>query len=224
MNTLSEINKLNKKIISCKKCPRLIKHCLDISKKKKRAFIDETYWGKPVPSFGDVPPKVFILGLAPAAHGANRTGRMFTGDQSGLWLYRALYENKLSTKENSEHKNDNLRLKKCYISAAVHCAPPDNKPTTVEINNCKEYLEKELEIFNSIQVYLALGRLAYDQIWKNLNQKQKKQKFSHGKIITLDNHKKLVLSFHPSQQNTFTKRLTKEMFDDVFNFISKEIK
>jgi len=224
MDTQSQINRINKKIINCKKCPRLINHCLEISKKKKKAFINEKYWGKPVPSFGSIPIKLFILGLAPAAHGANRTGRMFTGDQSGLWLYRALFEHGFSTQLESKHKDDQLKLNNCYISAAVHCAPPDNKPTAKEISNCKIFLKQELEALESIKIYLALGKLAFDQLWKNLSQKQKKPKFEHGKMITLENNKTLVLSYHPSQQNTFTKRLTKKLFDDVFKLVCNEIK
>ncbi|MBN20555.1 MAG: uracil-DNA glycosylase [Bdellovibrionaceae bacterium] len=213
---LQKIKNQNIKIPQCTLCPRLIEHCKNISEKKRKAFINEKYWGKPVPSFGDPKAKLFILGLAPAAHGANRTGRMFTGDRSGEWLYRALYKAGFSNQMESVHSTDSLKLKNAYITATAHCAPPQNKPTPEEIKNCLPYLENEIK-WIPIKVYLVLGQIALNSLWKTLSPNQKKPKFKHLGEHRLPDGRVILMSYHPSQQNTFTKRLTEPMFDEVFH-------
>ncbi len=216
---------ISEEIIKCKRCPRLISHGQKVGREKRKAFIHEKYWAKPVPSFGDLKARILIVGLAPAAHGANRTGRMFTGDQSGLWLYRALEKaglcNSAGKKQEPEtaHIHDGLQLKKVMITNVVHCAPPENKPTKEEIQNCSEYLRQEIENFKDVRVYLVLGQIALRGLWKTLPDEWKSSpnlpKFSHGKKVQLKNGKWILCSYHPSQQNTFTKRLTEPMLDEV---------
>lgn len=210
------MKELNHQIQNCELCPRLRAHCKSVAQEKKKAHLNETYYGKPVTGFGDVTAELIIVGLAPAAHGANRTGRMFTGDRSGEWLYRALYEHGYSNQASSISINDGLKLKNVYITSVVKCAPPDNKPTLTERNHCLEYLEKELHSLKRVRTYLVLGKFALDGLWKILDLKMKKPKFSHGASIALPDSKKLILSYHPSQQNTFTGKLTKPMFDAAF--------
>ncbi|HRK01516.1 MAG TPA: uracil-DNA glycosylase, partial [Oligoflexia bacterium] len=190
---------------------------------KRAAFAAETYWGKPVPSFGDPAARLFLLGLAPAAHGANRTGRMFTGDNSGLWLYRALYKAGFASQPESRNAADGLQLRDAWISATVHCAPPENKPTLKEIENCAPNLMAEFEYLSRVRVILALGAIAYKEAIKTLragplgiDPKTKIPKFSHGVCTQLPHGRWLLGSYHPSQQNTFTKRLTEPMFDEIF--------
>lgn len=229
----STFDRLNKKIVSCKKCPRLIRYCKKIAVDKKKAFQNESYWGKPIPGFGDPLASIIIVGLAPAAHGGNRTGRMFTGDQSGLWLYRALFKKKLSNQINSTHASDALKLHNVYITAAARCAPPENKPTPKEFQNCSDYLEEEWDLLKNKKVFITLGKIAFDSLWKlilkkeglidaTIHKKLKKPPFQHGlnfKYFSPSQQKDLtlLLSFHPSQQNTFTKKLTEEMFDSIFS-------
>lgn len=213
-------------IPDCKKCPRLRKHCTKIAKLKKRAYLQETYWGKPVPSFGDLSAKLVIVGLAPAAHGANRTGRMFTGDRSGEWLYRALHDFQFANQAQSENRKDGLKLKDTYITAVVRCAPPDNKPTREEISRCQEYLRAEIEILTQVKVFLALGQIALNGLWPVLQEKfsiKKKPKFGHGMMVPLSENHHLLLSYHPSQQNTFTGKLTQKMFDDIFRLARSRV-
>jgi len=228
-------NKLNQNIQSCQKCTRLIDYCKNIAKEKKRAFLKETYWGKPVSGFGDRNAELIIIGLAPAAHGANRTGRMFTGDNSGLWLYRALFQAGFSSHINSAHSTDSLKLNNAYITAAARCAPPQNKPSKDEFENCFTYLEQEWELLQNKKIFIALGKIAFDTLWKLIQIKEglsalpKKPDFKHGKKIEYFSQKfqkkiSIILSFHPSQQNTFTKKLTEPMFDSVFNEAIKTLK
>lgn len=215
------LKKIEQEVVGCQKCPRLVQWCSKVAHEKRKSFETETYWGKPVPSFGDSKAQVLIVGLAPAAHGANRTGRMFTGDNSGKWLYRALFEHGFSNLESSSHRQDGLALSNAYITAVVHCAPPDNKPNPAETQNCILYLERELNVMKNVKVILALGSFAWDAIYKLVGTKnQKKPKFGHG-VVTQMGHYHIVGSYHPSQQNTFTKRLTKPMFDDVFKKIKR---
>ena len=182
---------LQKKIIACERCPRLRKYCLKIAEEKRAAFRNERYWGKPVPSFGDPRSEFFILGLAPAAHGANRTGRMFTGDRSGDWLYRALYKAGFANQPLSSHKQDGLALKNSWISAAAHCAPPENKPSREELIRCADFLKSEISLMPQVKVYLALGGLALQAIWPLLEASGRKPKFAHGKEIPLPGGKTL---------------------------------
>jgi uracil-DNA glycosylase family 4 len=194
---------------------------------KVRRFQDQEYWGKAVPSFGDPNARLLVLGLAPAAHGGNRTGRMFTGDSSGDWLYRALYRAGFASQPGSTGKHDGLTLKDCYISAAVHCAPPGNKPLPQEIRNCRGYLIREVQCLTRLRVVVALGRLAFDAAiavmgaapadGAGVAARTPRPRFSHGAICELARGLSLIASYHPSQQNTFTGKLTEPMFDAVFS-------
>jgi uracil-DNA glycosylase family 4 len=210
--------KLNRRIVRCKKCPRLIDHCQIIAQLKRRSYVDENYWGKPVPNFGDPAGGMLIVGLAPGAHGANRTGRMFTGDRSGDWLYRALHRAGFANQAESTAAADGLRLLRCQITAVCHCAPPDNKPNAAEVKNCQPFLAETIKISNP-RVFLALGKLAFDAVTRfTLEQEwieRPRPKFSHGKLIQLGNKKSLLGCYHPSQQNTFTGRLTETMLDEI---------
>jgi len=213
-------------IIQCQRCPRLLQHCKSIGIEKRRAYKDEDYWAKPVPDFGKLPTKLLIVGLAPAAHGANRTGRMFTGDRSGEWLYRALFEFGFASQPNSSDRQDGLVLKDCAITAVVHCAPPQNKPTRQEIQNCSEYLSASIKQ-SKASAFLALGQLAWSELFKTLASQSlfdgKLPKFYHGAKLQLENGSQVFGSYHPSQQNTFTGKLTKDMFDQVFTEIRTQL-
>jgi uracil-DNA glycosylase len=211
---------LQRQIISCSICPRLVTHRERVSQEKVKRYRDWEYWGKPVPSFGDPKARLLIVGLAPAAHGGNRTGRIFTGDRSGDWLYGALYEAGFANQSTSVHKNDGLELKDCYITAAVHCAPPDNKPSPEEFVACRPYFVQELSLLKSVRVVLALGHLAFSSYLTvrrelRLPVPSPAPRFGHGSVCRLD-HVTLLGSYHPSQQNTFTGRLTRDMFLSVF--------
>lgn len=211
------LEKLNSSITACQQCRRLREYCGKIAKEKRAAYSGETYWGKPVPSFGDPRAELVIVGLAPAAHGANRTGRMFTGDRSGEWLYRALHKAGFANQPHSTYANDGLLLQNAWISAIAHCAPPDNKPLPEEIQKCSAFLEKEIQLMPQAKVYLALGQIALTNLWPHISSEdEKRPKFAHGLEQKLASGKLLLLSYHPSQQNTFTKRLTEPMFDSIF--------
>ena len=196
---------------------------------KTPRFVDEGYWGKPLPGFGDPKARLLIVGLAPAAHGGNRTGRMFTGDRSGDWLFRALHKAGFANQPTSLHKDDGLKLKDCYITATLRCAPPLNKPLPREIENCRSFLREEFSLLKNVRVILALGRIGFDSaVWLckefELQYFERKPKFFHQAEYELLDNRLLITSFHPSQQNTFTGRLTEQMFNAVFrrarNFIS----
>jgi uracil-DNA glycosylase family 4 len=208
---MNELAVLERKIVACTLCPRLRDHCREIAKVKRRAYLDHEYWGQPVPSFGDPAARVLILGLAPGAHGANRTGRMFTGDKSGEFLYRALFETGFASQPTSTSRDDGLTLSGAYISASAHCAPPDNKPTREELRNCRPYLERELSLLKNLRVVVALGRIAFDTYLSLINQHAK---FGHNLVHPLSPI--LIASYHPSQQNTSTGKLTAGMLRDVF--------
>jgi uracil-DNA glycosylase family 4 len=206
-------------VIACRRCPRLVAHREQVAREKRRAFRDWEYWGKPVPGFGDPGARLLILGLAPAAHGANRTGRMFTGDRSGDWLYRALHRAGFATRPTSSSRDDGLALRAAYITATVRCAPPDNKPTRVEIENCRGYLLEEFDALAGIRVILALGKIAFDSALRVLVERgavlpRPRPRFRHGAVVRLGPpHPVVVASFHPSQQNTHTGKLTEAMLD-----------
>lgn len=215
------LTELNDAIIRCRRCPRLVAWREKVAKEKKREFRGWDYWGKPVPSFGDANARLLIVGLAPAAHGANRTGRMFTGDSSGRWLYRALHRAGFANQPSWERRDDGLKLKDCYITAAAHCAPPDNKPFPNEIENCSEYLDAELELLKNLRVIVALGKIAFDHSLSALERSgvglpKPMPKFSHGAIFPLHHNLTLIASYHPSRQNTNTWKLTEKMFDEVW--------
>jgi len=218
----AQLNALSENVIACKKCPRLIRYCRDVAQVKRRAYMDWDYWGKPVPSFGDSDARMLIVGLAPAAHGANRTGRMFTGDRSGEWLYRVLYETGFASQMESHCRNDGLQLLDARIAAAVHCAPPDNKPALRELHNCRRWLEAELDLFPDLRVVVALGRIAFDVYLSILKDRGRIQRrgayiFGHNRVHRLgDRMPVLISSYHPSQQNTSTGKLTMEMLTAVF--------
>lgn len=213
---------LNRRIISCQKCPRLRRYCEKVAQVKRRAYADQIYWGKPIPGFGDPEARLMLVGLAPAAHGANRTGRIFTGDRSGEWLYRALWRAGFANQPQSVSREDGLKLKDAFVTCVVRCAPPANKPAPIEIARCSNYLREELALMPGLRVWLALGGVALHGLWPLLvesgiaQSQAPRPKFAHGTRIPLSQGRVLLMSYHPSQQNTFTGRLTEPMFDSVF--------
>ena len=210
----SELDKLNTDIIVCRKCPRLVAWREEVAQVKRKAYKDLEYWGKPVPGFGDPKARVLVVGLAPGAHGSNRTGRQFTGDASGGFLYPALFRAGFSNQPSAESRSDGLILKDMYITASARCAPPDNKPSPEELNQCQPYLEREIQIIKP-KVIVALGRVAFERVFRIYNRKLV-LKFSHGAVYELPTDHWLVASYHPSQQNTLTGKLTVEMFEDIW--------
>ena len=217
---------LNREIVACQACDRLTKYCAQIANERKAAYREWMYWGKAVPNFGDPQARLLIVGLAPAAHGANRTGRMFTGDRSGLWLYRALHKAGFANREHSELLDDGLALHDCAITATCHCAPPDNKPLPDEMRHCQKWLQATFDLVPA-KVYLALGQIA----WRAVIDEAKRRgwysgplpKFGHGASMELPGDRLLLGSFHPSQQNTFTGKLTELMFDRVFEIARERL-
>lgn len=210
-------------IVTCKRCPRLLTHCQTIAQVKRRAFQDQAYWGKPVPGYGDLKARLLVLGLAPAAHGANRTGRMFTGDDSATWLLRAMHRFGFASQPTSVHRDDGLYLIDAYLTAAARCAPPDNRPTTGELEACRPFFLQEMSLLQNVQTVICLGQIAYDTFWKALSKTQarvgRRPKFGHGvecEVEWGDRRLLLIASYHPSRQNTQTGRLTEPMLDQVF--------
>lgn len=213
---------LQEEIVRCRRCPRLREHCTHIAEVKRRAYRTWEYWGKPVPGFGDPRAKVLILGLAPGAHGSNRTGRMFTGDRSGDVLYKTLHLTGFANQPGSVSRDDGLTLKGIYITAAARCAPPGNKPTPEEIRNCRPFLERELELLKDVKVVVALGKIAFDNYLDILKSRGVIRSragfiFAHNREHKLPPGQPLLISsYHPSQQNTSTGKLTEKMLADVF--------
>jgi uracil-DNA glycosylase family 4 len=212
---------LQEEIIACQKCPRLVIYCERIAQEKKRQYRNWTYWGKPMPSFGDPDARVLVVGLAPAAHGGNRTGRMFTGDKSGDFLYQTLHRFGFANQPIVRHRDDGLALSDLYITAVVRCAPPDNKPTKEELANCYPYFLQELDLLKNVRIVVALGGIAFDSCLKAFQERgialpRPKPAFGHGYVYRLSDNLTLVTSYHPSRHNTQTGRLTEEMFDAVF--------
>ena len=208
-------------MVVCERCPRLVAHCRRVAREKKREFADWDYWGRPVPGFGDRNARLLIVGLAPAAHGANRTGRMFTGDSSGAWLYEALHRFGFANQPESSGPEDGLRLRDCYISAAARCAPPGNKPTRSELERCRPYLAAEISLLRHVKVVVALGRIAHESWlkasgWWGRLPPVARPPFAHGAERRLPDGTVLVSSYHPSRQNTNTRRLTRAMWHTVF--------
>ncbi len=218
------ISNLNNKIIKCKLCPRLIKFRDQIVKNKRKQFINEKYWGKPITGFGDTNASILFVGLAPAAHGGTRTGRVFTGDKSSDFLYKCLHKAKIANQSNSDHVNDGLKLKNAYITAALKCVPPEDKPLKNELDNCSKFFNKELEFLKNINVIVALGKIAFDAC-KYFYQKQmnldKNVKFGHGEIYKLENDMYLVGCYHPSPRNVNTGRINQKKMVSLFNKIKK---
>ena len=212
---------LEHKITTCVLCPRLVQWRQDIGQIKVRRFQDDTYWAKPVAGFGSLQAECLIVGLAPAAHGANRTGRMFTGDRSGEWLYRALAKQGFANQAESNHRKDGLKLHNCFITAVLHCAPPQNKPAKDEITNCRRFFSSEFRQLKRLRVMICLGQIAFKETLFLLESELRikftpKPKFSHGNTFKTSRDLTIIGSYHPSQQNTFTGKLTEEMFDTVF--------
>jgi uracil-DNA glycosylase len=213
---------LNSEIIACERCPRLRQHSAEVAQLKRRAYRDQTYWGLPVPSFGDPAARVLILGLAPGAHGSNRTGRMFTGDRSGDILYKVLHKTGFASYPVSVSRDDGLKLHNLYITAAAHCAPPGNKPTPDELRNCRPYFERELELLPNLKVIVALGKIAFDVYLDTLKSRgiiASRAPFVFGHDVqyrTGAGQPVLIGSYHPSQQNTSTGKLNEKMLTDVF--------
>ena len=209
------LERLSAEIVACRACPRLVAWRERVAAEKRASFAAEEYWGRPVPGFGDPDAALLVVGLAPAAHGGNRTGRVFTGDRSGDWVFRALHRGGWANQPTSVHAGDGLRLTGAYVAAVVRCAPPDNKPTTVERDTCIDYLRREMAVLPSVRVVVALGGFAYDAVAR-LAGLRGRPPFGHGVEAELPDGGHVVCSYHPSQQNTFTRRLTEAMFDDVF--------
>jgi uracil-DNA glycosylase family 4 len=257
MNKKVELRRLQRIVVQCRKCPRLVAYLQEVSRHKPKRFRDWDYWSKPLPSFGDPKARVLIIGLAPAAHGGNRTGRMFTGDRSGEWLFNALYEFGFANQPNSLRRDDGFKLNDCYITATIRCAPPKNKPLPEEIENCRPYLLKEFDLLKKVKVIVPLGQIAFAQTLKSLRLKGydiPPLHFGHGKFYLISKKKELltplrkgfppgqkplwggakpfpselrtislITTYHPSQQNTQTGRLTRPMFHRIFRTVKKKL-
>ena len=218
---MTELEKLQQRIIHCRLCPRLVSWREQVATEKTKRFEEWKYWGKPNPSFGDPGAQLLLVGLAPAAHGGNRTGRMFTGDRSGDWLYRALHKFGFANQPTSVSRDDGLRLKNCYITATCRCAPPQNKLLPSEVLRCRPYLIKEMAMLKNMRLIVGLGRVGFDSAVSALRdlgvrKETTRLRFSHGAEYPITATLTLLASFHPSQQNTFTGRLTEPMFDAIF--------
>ncbi|SRR5579875_1433242 len=211
----AELAALQSRIVACRRCPRLVAWREQVAAERRAAFAGQQYWGKPVPGFGDPAARLVVVGLAPAAHGGNRTGRMFTGDRSGDWLYGALFRAGYASQPASTARDDGLELRDCFVTAAVRCAPPQNRPTTEERDACQAYLAAEVAVLASARVYVALGAFALAVLAKVLGVAPR-PRFAHLGEVGLADGRTVIASYHPSQRNTFTKTLTQEMFDAVF--------
>jgi uracil-DNA glycosylase family 4 len=233
-----ELEKLQNRVIRCRKCPRLVAYLKEVSERRPKRFRDWEYWGKPLPSFGDPRARVLIAGLAPAANGGNRTGRMFTGDRSGEWLFGALHHFGFANQPNSSHRDDDFALKDCYITATIRCAPPGNKPLPEEIENCRPYFLEELDLLKNVKIIMLLGHIAFTQTLKSLRLmgfELPPLTFGHGKTYKVSLSEALrtpnsqlrtvtlVVTYHPSQQNTQTGKLTRPMFFQIFETIRKTL-
>jgi uracil-DNA glycosylase family 4 len=217
----SSLSTLHKRIVACRACPRLVAWRESVAELRTKRFQEQEYWGKPVPGFGDPNAQLLIVGLAPAAHGANRTGRMFTGDESGNWLYRALHTAGFANKADSLFRDDGLTLKNCYITAACRCAPPQNKPLPEELLQCRPFILQELQLLSRLKVIVGLGKIGFDTAYHCIKEmgwtdRTARPPFSHGTVIPINTRITLIGSYHPSQQNTFTGVLTRPMLNAVF--------
>jgi uracil-DNA glycosylase len=212
---------LNREVVACTRCPRLVEYREKIAREKRRAYLQWDYWGKPVPGFGDPDARVLVMGLAPGAHGSNRTGRPFTGDASGKFMYPVLYETGFANQPTAVDRNDGLELKNLYITAAVRCAPPDNKPLPQELAECATFLDRELAGLKRVKVIVALGKIGFDA-YLNYAKRQgtiasrKIYLFKHGAAYAMPDGRQLLASYHPSNQNTQTGKLTRKMFVEIF--------
>lgn len=216
----SSLATIRREVLSCERCQRLRTYCARVAEEKRASFRHERYWGRPLPGFGDPNARILILGLAPAAHGANRTGRMFTGDRSEDFLVEALHGAGLANQPVSNHLRDGLRLSGAFITAVARCAPPQNKPTPEEIANCAPYLRAEVQTLKQVRVVVALGKIAFDTYWRQIadprNRPRPRPRFRHGLVYESVTAPTLVASYHPSQQNTNTGKLTRPMLAAVF--------
>ncbi len=239
MDTRKELEDLQKTVISCRKCPRLVSYLEYVSENKPKRYRDWDYWSKPLPSFGDPEARVLIVGLAPAANGGNRTGRMFTGDRSGEWLFNALHKFGFANQPNSYRRDDGFALKDCYITATIRCAPPKNRPLPEEIENCRPYFLKELDLLENIEVLVPLGQIAFVQTLRSLRimgYEVPPLAFGHGHRYLISKKKELrtpnsepravsmITTYHPSQQNTQTGKLTQPMFHKIFEMVRKRLR
>ncbi len=219
-----KIDNLNKTILKCKKCPRLVNFVNKISKKKRKQNINETYWGKPVTGFGPLDAKILIIGLAPAAHGGTRTGRAFTGDKSGDFLFKCLFKAKISNQAYSLNLNDGLKLNSTYVTNILKCVPPEDKPKSEELKNCSKYFDIEISNLKKLKTIIALGRVAFDNCAKFYKKKynfNEKIKFIHGKSYLLPDNVKLIACYHPSPRNVNTKLISEKMIVDLFKKVKK---
>ena len=220
----SNFNKLNKSIINCKKCKRLVRFRKKISKDKRKQYQQETYWGKPITGFGDTNGKILFVGLAPAAHGGTRTGRVFTGDKSSDFLYKCLFKAKISNQAKSEYKNDGLKLRKAFITTALKCVPPEDKPLKQELNNCFKYFDQEINLLKNLKIIVALGKIAFDAckyFYKNNYGFAENIQFKHNKIFKLPNDILLVGCYHPSPRNVNTGRIDEKKMTLLFKRVLK---
>ncbi len=218
--------KLENAIINCKKCPRLVNFRTQVAKDKRKQYIKEKYWGKPITGFGDQKARILLVGLAPAAHGGNRTGRVFTGDRSSEFLYKCLHKAKLSNKSNSVHRNDGLILNDSFITTALKCVPPGDKPTRNELNNCFKYFKNEIENLDNLKIIIALGKIAFDaciEFYKKQFKIENNIKFGHSKFFKLPNNILLVGSYHPSPRNVNTGRIDVNKMTNLFLKVKKVI-
>jgi uracil-DNA glycosylase family 4 len=215
------LDALRRDVVACRRCPRLRRHCLKTARDKVRRFRDQEYWGRPVPGFGDPRARLQLVGLAPAAHGGNRTGRVFTGDDSGDWLFAALHEYGFASQAASTHASDGLVLRDCYITASARCAPPQNRPTPAELLRCRPFLLREMALLTRVRVVVALGRIGHETWlrssghWDALSPRERPP-FGHGREVLLPDGTMLIASYHPSRQNTNTGKLTRPMWRAVF--------
>jgi uracil-DNA glycosylase family 4 len=225
---MQALTTLHRQILRCTQCPRLVEYRTRVAREKRRQYREWDYWGKPLPSFGDPQARLLIIGLAPAAHGGNRTGRMFTGDQSGDWVYRTLHRFGFANQPTSQHRDDGLTLHDAYITAAARCVPPDNKPSGAELATCRPYLRRELQLLRHVRVVVPLGKIAFDTYLAarrelDLPLPDARPHFSHEAVTSLPDGILLVASYHPSRQNTQTGRLTPVMFDAIFARVRREL-
>ena len=223
---MSWLTVLNREVVACTRCPRLVAYRQEVAREKRRAYRDWDYWAKPVPGFGDPHARVLILGLAPGAHGSNRTGRPFTGDSSGNFMYPVLYETGFANQPTAIDRNDGLKLQDLYITAAVRCAPPDNKPLPQELAECSGFLDREIAGLRNVKVIVALGKIGFDAYLNHLKRRgllptRKPYLFRHGAHYQMPDGKVLLASYHPSNQNTATGKLTRKMFVNIFQQAAK---
>ena len=222
----NDFEKLENLIVNCKKCPRLVSFRKKIAKEKRKQYINEKYWGKPITGFGDPKARVLFVGLAPAAHGGNRTGRVFTGDRSSDFLYKCLYKANLSNQPNSDHRNDGLKLKDIFITTALKCVPPGDKPTKKELNTCFKFFNNEIEYLKNLKIVVALGKIAFDaciEFYKKHYKIDSNVKFGHSKFFKLPNNILLVGSYHPSPRNVNTGRINVNKMTNLFIKVKKTI-